>query len=954
MGGWPNAIRILQSLNCIMVFDELKVAAAGQWPQIIASLTPLSEDVFEKGAQDHPCPVCRGKTVVWPADDAKQSGRLACRKCTSNKPTGDGIATVAAFRGCSQSDAANLIAEHLGMSVSNKPKRYRDIIGEVCSEKRLPREAFEQFGPTVATRGKGDCVRVPVYNEMGEQHSHFDLVPGQKGFFAKGRGMSGMFFPGRLPKPGETWLLVEGVKDAAVLVALGFNAAGLPSSGIPARFAKLFVGCDVVLVPDLDVAGRDGSQQTGGNLSGVAASVRVARLPGEIVEKSGADVRDVIARHGAEAVQQAIADAEPWHPREGDNDGAEGRPEIEVTRALGSIADQVTALLGNLGWESRWISPARRDALRLFYRGGALVHLVRDVEAATIAGGVELPADALRIRPLPVSQLPLRIADAVWLFELVEKRDGTIVRKYLPPPRWLVEGVFSRGDYGRYVRRLDGVITAPTIRHDGSVLQTAGYDRATALFFDPTERFPQVPTAPTREDARAAADRLLDVVADFPFIEDADRSAWLALVLTQTGRQAITGPCPLFAITATTRGSGKSLLADAASLIAFGRAAARRPFLDDDAEMRKAITATAIEALPAVLIDNVDRRLGGASLDAALTATTWTDRVLGSSKTTGEIPLRTVWTATGNNVSYGADLARRVLPIRLAPSVERPEDRTDFTHPSLLSFIRENRPQLAVAALTVLRAYFNAGLPDQGGTWGSFESWHRIIRGAIVWAGLDDPMTTRESAEAEDASLAILRGLIGGLIEVDENGNGMTAREITARLAEDQTGKRFPAMREAVAEVAMDRGAVDSRKLGNALKGHKGRIANGFKIDGKSGKGGVVRWSVKQVSGGSGGSGGSVLPVPTHEKFASDPIDTHIKPYGNGLEGDQPNQPNQPEATTTPGPAVPCPRCGARMVRLPETPVVGGFVNFDCPTAGCDGVLPVKITGFERVALMNL
>jgi hypothetical protein len=928
-----------------MDFNEIKAAAAGQWQGIVPALTPLAADVFERGSQDHPCPLCKGRSVIWPADDAKHSGRIACRTCTSNKPTGDGIATVAAFRGCSQGEAAKLIAEQLGIGIaaSNKPKRDRDIIGEVCSEKRMPREAFEQFGPTVARRGKGDCVRVPVYNEVGEQHSHFDLVPGQKGFFAKGRGMAGMFFPGRLPKPGETWLLVEGVKDAAALVALGFDAAGLPSCFMPARFAKLFVGCDVVLVPDLDVAGRDGSQQTGGNLSGVAASVRVARLPGEIVEKGGADVRDVIARHGAEAVQQAIADAEPWHPREVDNDAAEGKPEIEVSLALGRIADQVTASLGNLGWESGWIPPARRDALRLFHRGGALVHLVRDAEAATIAGGVELPADALRIRPLPVSQLPLRIADAVSLFELDEKRDGTIVRKYLPPPRWLVEGVFSRGDYGRYVRRLEGVITAPTIRPDGTILQAAGYDPVTGLYFDPGERFPQVPTAPTREDAKAAADQLLEVVADFPFIEDADRSGWLALLLSLIGRQAITGPCPLIAITATTRGSGKSLLADAASLIAFGRAAARRPFSDDDAEMRKAITATAIEALPAVLIDNVDRRLGGASLDAALTATTWTDRVLGSSKTTGEIPLRTVWTATGNNLSYGADLARRVLPVRLAPSVERPEDRTDFTHPSLLSFIRENRPQLAVAALTMLRAYFNAGLPDQGGTWGSFESWHRIIRGAIVWAGLADPMTTRESAEAEDTSLAIVRGLIGGLLELDEYGDGLTAREIAAKLAEDQTGKRFPAMREAVAEVAMVRGAVDPRRLGNIIKRYQGRIANGFAIRSKAARSGVVRWTVKPVSGGSGGSGGSVLAVPTHEEFSSDPIDTHIKPYGNGLEVDQPDQPDPPEATTPPGPVVPCPRCGARMVRLATTEIINGFVNYDCPTRGCGNVKPVRV-----------
>ena len=62
-----------------------------------------------------------------------------------------------------------------------------------------------------------------------------------------------------------------------------------------------------------------------------------------------------------------------------------------------------------------------------------------------------------------------------------------------------------------------------------------------------------------------------------------------------------------------------------------------------------------------------------------------------------------------------------------------------------------------------------------------------------------------------------------------------------------------------------------------------------------------------------------------------------------------PSEPT-PEATVGISPEVvakvivACPRCGAKLVRLAETPVVSGWVNLDCPTPGCGHVKPVKET----------
>ena len=259
-------------------FSEVKQTAAGRWREIITALTGANLD-FETD-KETPCPKCDGDTRFQRFKDFDQTGGVTCRHCHNGKTSpkcGDGIAAVAWLNGVSIQDAAQAIADYLGLTtVTVVEGHISGTIGMVCADKRMPIEAFKQFGPMVDQRGKLTVARVPVYNESGEVFSYFDLSPGNKGWFKKGKGNSGLFFPGRLPQPGETWLVVEGVKDAAALVGLGFDAVGLPTSTMNKKYSALFAGCDIVIVPDLDTGGIEGAQSTGGRLVGIAASVKVA------------------------------------------------------------------------------------------------------------------------------------------------------------------------------------------------------------------------------------------------------------------------------------------------------------------------------------------------------------------------------------------------------------------------------------------------------------------------------------------------------------------------------------------------------------------------------------------------------------------------------------------------------------------------------------------------------
>ncbi|MDZ4683817.1 MAG: DUF3854 domain-containing protein, partial [Planctomycetaceae bacterium] len=431
----------------------------------------------------------------------------------------------------------------------------------------------------------------------------------------------------------------------------------------------------------------------------------------------------------------------------------------------------------------------------LYQRAGSLVQIVAD---GFSGDGIERPASAPRIAavgPATIRERLTRHARYVRLEGDAEEPE----EKPAHPPDWNIKAVCGRGQWAG-IRALDGITTAPVLRGDGTVLTLPGYDPATGLYLDLRGLVVEVAEHPTRDDARAAIRILEDVTADFPFERPEHGAGWLAFVLTPLARPAFNGPAPLFLVDANVRGSGKSLLCDTVGMIVTGDALPRMSNPNDDDEARKRITSLAIRGDALCLIDNIASQLGCASLDAALTATRWQDRLLGRSEMV-DFPLRLVWGATGNNVILAADTSRRVQPIRLDCKIERPEERSGFRHPHLVDHVRRNRGRLLSAALTVLRAFHVAGRPSQRlPEWGSFEGWSNLIRNALVWAGQPDPAAVRqELVDRSDVQAAALRSLIDGWDEVDPTGDGVTTAKLLTVLARDAV--RCEAVHTAICEL---------------------------------------------------------------------------------------------------------------------------------------------------------
>jgi hypothetical protein len=518
------------------------------------------------------------------------------------------------------------------------------------------------------------------------------------------------------------------------------------------------------------------------------------------------------------------------------------KPESEAT-------ESVIQHIGQLGWDNE---TDQSRLIRVYVRGGELVQILPSTEKED--------EGRLVIRCLPKALLRERVTQACKLEKMATKEDKPNVLTC--PPGWLVDAIHLRGHFGESIRPLTGIIEAPTIRRDGSILQTPGYDAETGFMFDCRDDFPPVPDSPSRDNVSEALKSLFRVICDFPCVSDSDRSAWVALVLSMIGRPCVDGCVPMFPVTANIPGSGKSKLIDAAAIIAYGRPAAKHAFPGNDEEMKKVITSLAMKGESSVLFDNLNVQLRGGAIDAALTATTWNDRILGESKHTGDLPMRIVFMATGNNLSYGTDIARRVIPIRLVSLLAEPEGRSDFVHRDLMGWVASQRPRLAVAALTILRGYFAAGCPEQGGDrLGSFEAWSRIIRGAIMWAGGADPLQTRENAKANDESTALLSKLLKG-IELSDSGAGLTMKAIQAT-AESGEGEGADCLREAIGEVCGDR--FNSRSFGKRLSKYKDRVYGGRQLKSSDAGGGVQRWRVVRVDSGFGGFNASHSDLETHD-----------------------------------------------------------------------------------------
>lgn len=400
-------------------------------------------------------------------------------------------------------------------------------------------------------------------------------------------------------------------------------------------------------------------------------------------------------------------------------------------------------------------------------------------------------------------------------------------------PKKIADSFVARAGSWKHVPPLTGVVEAPTLRVDGSVLDQPGYDAASGIYF--AGRLPPgyvaPPEKPTREQASKALDLLWDAVSDFPVVGMEDRASMIAGMLTALLRRALPS-APMACITAPMPGTGKSKVVDVIAVIASGRKATVMSLGKDDAEAEKRLHAALLSGSSLINLDNIERPLYSDVLCQALTQETMKVRPLGGSDEIVISPNRSFF-ATGNNLDIRGDLKRRVVLVRLDARMERPEQRK-FAR-DVVDVVTERRGELITACLTVVRAYIAAGCPAvDASPYGGFEAWDAWCRRPLIWLNIPDPLLSSEEVRAEDPDIALQRSLFTAWNHAIEQ-ESVTALEVTQRAVEGTRGgdgqsvHTNPDLHEAVLTACGEK--ITSKRFGYWLRKHQMRVCEGYRLE---------------------------------------------------------------------------------------------------------------------------
>lgn len=387
---------------------------------------------------------------------------------------------------------------------------------------------------------------------------------------------------------------------------------------------------------------------------------------------------------------------------------------------------------------------------------------------------------------------------------------------------------------------LQGIVTAPVIRPDGTILQTEGYDPATWLYYAPRLTLPPVPDIPDSVDVATARDYVLSyVLGDFPWGDQASLANYLALLFTPMLRPYIGGLAPLGAISAVAPGSGKTLLTD---IIGSLYGLSSRPWVNSDEELRKAVTALLRSSSdPVVTFDNVDEfdQIDQPSLAKLLTSEVWHDRELGTSNQIG-MPNDRLWLATGNNLRFGGDIPSRAILITLDPRMPDPDQRTGFRIPNLGSWLKvgTNRATLLYHLLVLARDWIAHGAPRGQVAMRNFREWACAMAGFTAHHGVPGFMSNRAELAVHDDQALTWRAFLATWYR-RHGSRPMTASELLADARPSWPEQVDPWDGTFLTTKKGDRPSV--KGLGMMLSGKNGRFFGEYslhrKVDGDTNTG---------------------------------------------------------------------------------------------------------------------
>jgi phage/plasmid primase-like uncharacterized protein len=472
-----------------------------------------------------------------------------------------------------------------------------------------------------------------------------------------------------------------------------------------------------------------------------------------------------------------------------------------------------------------------------------------------------------------------------------------------------------------------GLSTCPVIDRRGEVVAD-GYAPDLRLLVACDEW--DLPALSVEDAARV----LLEVVADFAFVSDADRSRALAAIIEPAlvlGGHVARGPVML--VTADQRSTGKGTIVRMRAAIYGAQLAVIAARQGGVGSMDEDVSAQLIDAAPFIGIDNVRGRIASQILESALTEDAVTCRKPYRAPMAVETG-KTLWSITSNGVSLTEDIASRICAVRL----RKREAGYKFRTPDPYLWCVENRGRLLSAVFTLVRHWINSGCPRADNRWNDH---HRDFWGVVDWiipAAFRLPPPTQGAADAaqnaSDPLLELFR-VVG--LELKRGGTTLPTRLAASamlRLA-DEAGARFDGKPIPTGDHEMEGMAGSVGARGKRL------FANRESVQ-------VEEFAVRRVTTDTARQdGGGYLSV-AYEFSIPDPAPQWVQWVGgNSLEkGHSPESLVVPTAPTAPTPPPPPPT--PATTHPGTTPAKPGLTRDEAVGVARDWVRQERLGAAER------
>ncbi len=426
---------------------------------------------------------------------------------------------------------------------------------------------------------------------------------------------------------------------------------------------------------------------------------------------------------------------------------------------------------------------------RAFYRGGRVHEVAADSDGR------------LRLDVLLPEALRSRIEKLGTTMAYIKNQNGEYNPSQKRPTYEDCKALLATTEARDLLRSIANVYASPVLvlNHGEPVTITKGYHAvAGGAFVCDGEAVPEL-------DAKEAASQLADLLVDFRFVSESDRTRNLSTILSPALRFGgfISGNVPIHSNEADQSQTGKGYNLEVVASIYGERPALVTMKSAGVGGFDEALSQRLIDGRPFLQLDNLRGRLDSQFLEAVLTAP---GAVGCRVPHKGEVyvdPCRFFFSATSNGFEATRDLANRSCIIRLR---KQPEGYPFKRWPegSLVEHVQANQLHYLGCIHSIIKAWWTAGAQrgDSGGH--DFRAWAQTVEGVIRFAWPDSsPMFEGHRTAQErtaNPALVFLRQLCLA-VEVDERTETPLTASALVEICETH-GIEIPGLRDPTNEAS--------------------------------------------------------------------------------------------------------------------------------------------------------